>query len=103
MGCTCDNSYSTPSQTYPKKSDNDCNKGGIRKGGAWRNSVYEQTAAVSTFVPTAVGVSSLGGSAVQFESVCYATTLPSARTRGSDPISSPSTAASIFKIDGETG
>ena len=101
--CTCDNDYSTPAQTYPKRSDTDCNKGGKRMGGAWRNSVFEQTTAVTSLTPTAVGVTSVGGSPVQFESICFKTTLPSARTAGSDPISSPSTAASIFKIDSETG
>merc|ERR1711959_164084 len=38
--CSCDNSYSTPSKTYPKKPSGECNKGGTGKGGPWRNAVY---------------------------------------------------------------
>jgi len=38
--CSCDNGYSSPSRTYPKKPSNQCNKGGSGKGGPWRNAVY---------------------------------------------------------------
>merc|ERR1711959_763031 len=38
--CSCDNSYSSPSKTYPKKPSGECNKGGTGKGGPWRNAVY---------------------------------------------------------------
>jgi len=38
--CNCDNTYSTPSSTYSKQPDNQCNKGGTGQGGGWRNAVY---------------------------------------------------------------
>merc|ERR1712072_1015460 len=38
--CSCDNGYSSPSRTYPKKPSGECNKGGTGKGGPWRNAVY---------------------------------------------------------------
>merc|ERR1711998_428266 len=34
--CNCDNTYSTPSSTYPKMHDNQCNKGGTGQGGGWK-------------------------------------------------------------------
>jgi len=74
-----------------------------RTGGVWANSIYEQVSAVSALEPSAVGVSSLGGTSVVFESVCFKTTLPKARNEQSVEISSPASAASIFKIDAETG
>jgi len=44
--CTCDNTYSSPSSTYPKKPDNDCNRGGKGLGAKWRNAIYHNTALV---------------------------------------------------------
>merc|ERR1719398_595285 len=38
--CSCDNSYSTPAKTYPKRPSGECNQGGVGKGGPWRNAVY---------------------------------------------------------------
>merc|ERR1711988_1679415 len=38
--CNCDNTYSTPAATSPKRPDNECNKGGTGQGGGWRNAVY---------------------------------------------------------------
>jgi hypothetical protein len=38
--CFCDNSYSTPSGTYPQVKNHECNKGGTGYGGSWRNAVY---------------------------------------------------------------
>merc|ERR1719478_1428090 len=38
--CSCDNTYSTPSNTYRKRPSGECNKGGTGKGGPWRNAVY---------------------------------------------------------------
>merc|ERR1719478_864799 len=38
--CSCDNTYSTPSNTYKKRPSGECNKGGTGKGGPWRNAVY---------------------------------------------------------------
>jgi hypothetical protein len=38
--CRCDNSYSTPSNTYPRKPDSECNYRRKGYGGGWRNAVY---------------------------------------------------------------
>jgi hypothetical protein len=35
--CTCDNTYSTPANQYPKVADSQCGT----KGGSWRNMVYK--------------------------------------------------------------
>jgi len=38
--CNCDNTYSSPPNTYPKHPDSQCNHGGKGQGGGWRNAVY---------------------------------------------------------------
>lgn len=38
--CSCDNTYSSPSATYTKRPDGECNKGGTGYGGSWRNAIY---------------------------------------------------------------
>jgi hypothetical protein len=41
--CNCDNTYSSPSSTYTKQPDNQCNKGFTGGGGGWKNAIYSNT------------------------------------------------------------
>merc|ERR1711998_546844 len=50
--CNCDNTFSTPATTCPKKPDGECNKGGKGQGGPWRNAVYSNTDWVKTLKVT---------------------------------------------------
>ena len=75
-----------------------------RNGGAWANAVFENSPLVKPLTTiSAVGVATLSGTPATFMSVCFDTTLPSARDVASKKIASPADAESIFKIDAETG
>jgi hypothetical protein len=43
--CRCDNDYSTPASSYPRKPDSECNHQRSGYGGGWRNAVYTSNSA----------------------------------------------------------